>query len=77
MWYVAPPTREKKAAILINIESEDDLTSKNECPHMKKVNPYVQMFNIITTIFSLITFLDIFMFRFAIYKRDWLQWRMN
>jgi hypothetical protein len=33
--------------------------------HMKMVNPYVQMLNITITIFSLITFVDIFMFKFA------------
>jgi hypothetical protein len=38
---------------LIDIESEDDSASEHECPHVKKVIPYVQMFSIIITIFSL------------------------
>jgi hypothetical protein len=59
MWYMTPPAREKKLIIWINIELED------EWPHMKMVNPYVQMLNITITIFSLITFVDIFMFKFA------------
>jgi hypothetical protein len=67
MCYVAPPARENKPTILIDIELED------ECLHVKKVSPHVQMFSIITTIFSLITSVDIFVFRSAIYKRDWLQ----
>jgi hypothetical protein len=38
---------------LIDIESKDDSASEHECPHVKKVIPYVQMFSIIIRIFSL------------------------
>jgi hypothetical protein len=61
MWYVAPPVREKKPVVLIYIESKDDSASEHECPHVKKVIPYVQIFSIIITLFSLITF---------VHKRD-------
>jgi hypothetical protein len=53
MWYVTP-VMEKKA--IAWIESEDDsLESEHECPHSKKVSPYVilpynvQIFSLIIT----------------------------